>query len=186
MQSYRRWRESTSTSPSGDHLGHDHLILRKVAPITPDDDPTNQLDFRIFAIRTHLLNLAVQNTIVYDRWKKVVNAMIEKIPGQPLIDKFRVIHIIPSDFNLLMGTLFGHRMMSQDESLNQFGAEQSGSWKRKDCQDVQLLKHCIFSYVRLSRAHGSTFDNDAKSCFDRIVMLFPSILAQRLGMPAKV
>lgn len=59
------------------------------------------------------------------------------------------------------------------------------SSKDKDCQDLQHLKHCIYSIMRLSRSNGSTFDNDAKSCYDRIEMLFPSILAQRLGMSAK-
>ena len=72
--------------------------------------------------------------------------------------------------------------MIQGEKSSQFGEEQSGFRKHKDCQDVQHFKHCIYSIVRLSRASGSTFVNDAKSCFDRIVMLFPSILAQRLGM----
>lgn len=186
MQSYRRWRESTSTSPSGDHLGHDHAILRCVRRRAPSDDLNAQLDHRIFSIRAHLLNLAIQNTIVYDRWTTVVNALIEKIKGLPLLEKFRIIHIIPSDLNMLTGTIFGHRMMLQGERLQQFGEEQSGSRKHKDCQDVQLLKHCIFSCVRLSHANGSTFDNDAKSCFDRIVMILPSILAQRLGMPANV
>ena len=148
MKSYGGWRETTSTSPAGDHLGHDHAVLRKTKAESQDDDPDAQLDARMFAIKSILLNLAVQNTIVYDRWKLIVNAMIRKSPGRPLIEKFRVIHIIPSDFNMLMGILFGYRMMLQGEALNQFGEEQSGSRKRKDCQDVQLLKHCIFSCVR--------------------------------------
>ena len=108
--------------------------------------------------------------------------MIEKDPVKPNIERFRVIHIIPADFNMMMGILFGYRLMIQGEKFFQFGEEQRGSRKHKDCQDVQHFKHCIYSIVRLSRASGSTFDNDAKSCFDRIVMLFPSILAQRLGM----
>ena len=186
MQSYKRWRESTSTSPFGDHLGHEKAILRKITPANPTDDQTTALDHRMFTMKAQLLNLAIANRIVYDRWKVVINTMIEKIKNKPLIDKFRVIHIIPADLNMTMGTLFGYRMMIQAEELKQLGEEQSGSRKNKDCQDVQHLKHCIFSIVRLSRAHGSTFDNDAKSCFDRIVMLLPSILAQRLGMPPQV
>lgn len=59
MQSYSRWRERTSTSPSGDHLGHGHAILQSVRKIDLSDDPHAQLDYRIFAIRAHLLNLAI-------------------------------------------------------------------------------------------------------------------------------
>ena len=61
MQAYSIWRESTSTSPHGDHLGHDKAILRKTRTIAVDDDPTQQLDHRMFSIRTHLLNLALKH-----------------------------------------------------------------------------------------------------------------------------
>ena len=61
MQVYSIWRESTSTSPHGDHLGHDKAILRKTRPSDKDDDPTLQLDYRMFSIRTHLLNLALKH-----------------------------------------------------------------------------------------------------------------------------
>ena len=141
------------------------------------------------ATYTILKNILLKNVPQIDhRMHKaqMIASMIEKLKGHPLLEKFRIIHLIPADLNMTMGTLFGFRLMQQGESLGQIGEEQCGSRKHKDCQDVQLLKHCIFSIVRLSRAHGSTFDNDAKSCFDRIVMLFPSILSQRLGMPAKV
>ena len=185
MRSYSKWRESTSTSPAGDHLGHEKAILRKLSKPDGNTDNSPDIATRMFTIKTSLINLAIENCIVYDRWTTVINAMIEKIPGHPLLEKFRVIHIIPADFNMTMGTLFGYRMMRSGEKLKQFGEEQSGSRKNKDCQDVQSFKHSVFSIVRLSRAHGSSFDNDAKSCFDRIVMLFPSILAQRLGMSEK-
>ena len=185
IKAYTIWRESTSTSPYGDHLGHDKALLRKTKRQKVDDDPTKGISYRMFKIKTQILNLTLQYGIVLDRWTNVVNAMIEKDPGKPNIERFRVIHIIPADFNMMMGILFGYRLMNQGELLQQFGEEQSGSRKQKDCQDVQHFKHCIYSIVRLTKAQGSTFDNDAKSCFDRIVMLLPSILSQRLGMPAK-
>jgi hypothetical protein len=42
-----------------------------------------------------------------------------------------------------------------------------------------------YSTMRLSKSNGTTFDNDAKSCYDRIVLLFASLASQRIGMPAK-
>lgn len=74
MKSFKGWRETTSTSPAGDHLGHDHAVLRRTTAESPDDDPDAHIAVRMFSIKSILLNLAVQNTIVYDRWKIIVNA----------------------------------------------------------------------------------------------------------------
>jgi hypothetical protein len=111
--------------------------------------------------------------------------MLEKIPNCPHISKLRIIHLIESDFNMTMGILWGKRLMAKGEELHQFGEEQRLARKNKQCTDVLLLKHLTYSTARLAKANGTTFDNDAKSCYDRIVMLFASLASQRLGMPAK-
>ena len=74
---YKTWRESTSTSPSGLHLGHDKALFRFESKGNPDD-PKKMLSNRVFAIKANLINLAVQYGHVYKRWTTVVNAMIEK------------------------------------------------------------------------------------------------------------
>lgn len=80
----------TSTSPRSDHLGHDHAILRKTTPIDPTADATQQLDYRMFNMKTQILNLAIPNNIVLDRWKHVINTMIEKTRGQPLLERLAI------------------------------------------------------------------------------------------------
>jgi Reverse transcriptase (RNA-dependent DNA polymerase) len=112
--------------------------------------------------------------------------MIAKTPGVPRLDKLRVIHIIESDFNLWMGIVCGRQMIAQAESMELFGDEQSGSRPGKRCQDAVILKHMIYSILRLTKSDGITFDNDAKSCFDRIVLPAASIIAQRLGLSKEV
>jgi hypothetical protein len=183
---YKNWRESTSTSPSGLHLGHEKAILTKVEKTTLTAMNVTPLDDRIFGIKAAFLNLSVQNRIVYPRWKVVHNTMIEKIPGRPHLNKLRVIHIIESDSNMAMGIYWGRRLMHQAEKLSQFGVEQSGARKNMKCDDVLLFKHITYAILRLSKTNGTTFDNDAKSCYDRIVMLLVSLASQRLGMPTQV
>jgi hypothetical protein len=180
---YRKWRESTTTSPSGCHLGHDKSALN--APPPSDETKSNFTD-TYFEAKTRLLNIALTHCHIYPRWKKIINALIEKIPGLPLLGKLRVIHIIESDINLLMGIAWGRKLMWQGEDLHVFGEEQSGGRKGKRCQDVLLFKHLVYSILRLSKSNGSTFDNDAKSCYDRIVMLGASLMAQRIGMDKEV
>lgn len=181
---YRKWGEFTSTSPSGLHLSHDRAVLRymhsqqEIAEAT--DSPT--LCDRVFGIKARLLQLAVNHGHVYQRWTKVVNAMIEKIPGKPLINKLRVIHLIESDFNLLIGILWGRRLVSHGERLDLFDDGQGGSRPDRRTQELLIQKHLVYSVWRLAKINGTSFDNDAKSCFDRIVMPLASIASQQVGM----
>jgi hypothetical protein len=43
-----------------------------------------------------VLNIAdaAQTGFILERWRKIVNAMIEKIPGRPQINKLQVIHLL--------------------------------------------------------------------------------------------
>jgi hypothetical protein len=179
---YRKWRESTSTSPSGLHLGHEKALFRFESKYGPEEP---KLSCRMFEMKAAFLNAAIEHGIVYERWKTVVNALIEKIPGMPMINKLRVIHLIESDFNLLIGILFGRRMMQAGEELNAFGDDQDGCRAGRKATDTLLGKLLRYSICRLTLTDYATFDNDAKSCFDRIVMLPVSLIAQRLGMHPK-
>jgi hypothetical protein len=49
------------------------------------------------------LEYALINGYSYQRWKKVVNIMIEKEPGNPKIHRLRVIHLYEADYNLVLG-----------------------------------------------------------------------------------
>ena len=79
----RKWRESTSTSPSGRHLGH-----YKVLVATPDrslqENEFNklkeyQLDIKQCYIG--LINYCISHNYSLNRWKSIINCMIYKEPG---------------------------------------------------------------------------------------------------------
>jgi hypothetical protein len=61
-----------------------------------------------------------------------------------------------------------------------------GDLGRRKAIDPLALKHMILAIARLSATTMASFDNDAKSCFDRIVMLLASLVAQRYGVNSKV
>ena len=187
LQGYKKWNENTSTSPSGCHLGHEKAILKRIEQQENDSKELgiDPLYRRIFKITSQKLNWSIAHGHVYERWKKVVNAMIEKIPGKPLLNKLRIIHLIESDFNLMIGILWGRRLVWHGEERKQFDDGQSGSRPGKRCQDLLSKKDAILSIWRMSRTDGIFFDNDAKSCFDRIVMTLGSICSQHMGMPKK-
>jgi len=120
-QAFSKWREYTSTSPSLRHLGHYKAVAQGRSPLPREqDDKSLATKNRIMKVHTAVINACIQHQHVLDRWKKVASAMIEKIPGQPRIDKLRVIHLIEADLNLLLGVMWGRRLLrNKDRLLNQ-------------------------------------------------------------------
>jgi hypothetical protein len=118
---FRKWRESTSTSPSGCHLG-----LRRITAIPLEDKETEKQREAILQLQTSIINLPTQNGFSPKRWQTVVNAMLEKIPGKPLLHKLRVIHILEADYNLVLKEIFGRRLMWNCETKGILGDLQDG------------------------------------------------------------
>jgi hypothetical protein len=63
LKGFGRWQESTSTSPSGHHLGHYKAIIK---------------DEMLLDCLTKFLSIAVYHGISLSRWHQSVNIMIEK------------------------------------------------------------------------------------------------------------
>ena len=79
------WKESTSTSPSGLHLGHWKALSARHAQSNNDTNEARTLDQQQTAVRSVallLINYALKWGYSYDRWKTVVNVMIFKDPGE--------------------------------------------------------------------------------------------------------
>jgi hypothetical protein len=109
---FRRWREQTSTSPSGCHLG-----LRRIPAIPIPDKEIEAIRGPILAIQTGIINIPLSMGFSPKRWQTVFNAMLEKIPGKPLLHKLRVIHILEADYNLTLKAIFGKRLMHNCEKF---------------------------------------------------------------------
>jgi hypothetical protein len=93
-QRYRCWPERMSTSPSGRHLSHYHALL-KPDGLYPDDDAFEELDSAcqaVWSAHHSILQYFLCHGYCFNRWHQVVNAMIEKEPGNPHIHHLRVIH----------------------------------------------------------------------------------------------
>jgi hypothetical protein len=155
-QLYAKWRETTSTSPSGLHLGHKKALLL-MEKTEPSEDGKLTLSQQFFELKATFLNLAIRHGHVYKRWRTIVNATIEKIPGKPLLHKLHVIHLIESDFNLLIGLLFGRRLMAQAELNKSLGTEQKGARKGHEAISLVLDKQAKCSTSRLSKCNIASF-----------------------------
>ena len=120
------WKESTSTSPSGLHLGHYKCPFKHV-----DEDDRSSLATRLYNIKAHFVNLSLRYGIIYKRWLQINAVMIEKIPGIYHIDKLRPLHIFEGDLNGILGILWGRRLMANAERHSLLHDAQYGSRKGK-------------------------------------------------------
>lgn len=179
-KAFHKWRESTSTSPSGRHLGHYRAVLEIPNQSNGTDTPT--MAQPILHLHTNMSNWAVENNHVYPRWQKVVSTMLEKIPGQPRVDKLRTIHLVETDLNMILGIIWGRRILSQAEIHRSLNQEQWGSRKRQAAIDVALLKRLSYTVSRLTQSPLGTMDNDAKACYDRIIMPLALMRGHQLGL----
>ena len=96
--SFATWRETTTTSPSGRHLGHLKSLLHTI----PDDDlewpPSSMKPQQIFHIIYQIAKLCLQHGHVLARWETVHNLLIQKELGNQKINRLRTIHIQECDW----------------------------------------------------------------------------------------
>jgi hypothetical protein len=86
----KNWKESTSTSPSGLHLGHYHaMVARHEYSGLTNSLEKDELNMKQSAIQTaHLValtNYALTHGYFFERWRTVVNVMLHKEPGNSKI-----------------------------------------------------------------------------------------------------
>jgi hypothetical protein len=107
MNKYRRWKERTSTSPSGRHLGHFHALFRPLkAKNDKDRERLEGIRQDIIELHAIMLQNAYDNEHEYKRWEYTLTCMLGKDIGIPRIHRLRVIHLYECDLNLLFSIFF--------------------------------------------------------------------------------
>jgi hypothetical protein len=164
----QKWKESTSTSPSGRHLGHYKAAI---------------LDEDITHLHVDMLNIPIQLGFAPERWTRSVTPMIEKDEGKPFLTRLRIIHLFEADYNLFLKILFGRRMVSNGERSHAFNDQQHGSRPRRMTMDALFLARLGKDLIRQTKTNAAHMDNDATGCYDRIIVSLGMMACRRLGMP---
>jgi hypothetical protein len=189
----RSWKEKTTTSPSGRHLGHYKCLLVDIDK--PSSNISNEVDANpemtsqaeiILQVYYHVLLAAIRSGTSLQRWQTSHTLMIQKEKGNSRIDRLRVIHIYEADYNLFLKIFWGRRLVYSSESAGILNEGQYGSRPGKKCSDQIIKKIMVYEYSFLSRSQFATMDNDAKSCFDRIVCLFAMLLSLFYGLSRNI
>jgi endonuclease/exonuclease/phosphatase family metal-dependent hydrolase len=186
----KTWRESTSTSPSGLHLGHyKALLARHEFSDLPERDPRRsqfeQKQNDILTLHHQMINYCLENGYSYQRWHQVVNAMIFKEPGNIKIHRTRVIHLYEADYNLAMG-LKWKAAMELSEKSKTLNTGQYGSRPSRGAYDPVFIEEFQMEIARSSRKSLVQINYDATSCYDRIIPNLAALVSQRFGVPQPV
>jgi len=182
------WKESTTTSPSGLHLGHWKALVARHELTDTDTPECDELDTKqeeIRAVCLALINYALKWGYSFDRWKTIVNIMIFKEPGNLKIHRLRVIHIYEADYNLILGVKW-RSMIHGAEDANALNDGQYGGRPNRNALDPVFMEEMTREISRASRKSIVTFQNDAASCYDRILAAIAAIVSRKYGVSKSV
>jgi hypothetical protein len=175
------WNENTSTSPSGRHLGHYKLLVNVYQDKT-SPPALQEKAAAILRLIVSLVNLASTKGFTLDRWKTVINVMIYKKPGVYLIDRLRVIHLFEADYNLVIGLILGQRALYSGVENHPLHPSQ---WAQpgRQCSDVVVLQEMTLGMAQMLIIELGGFENDAASCYDRLLMNMMGAAFESMGVP---
>ena len=91
-----------------------------------------------------------------------------------------------ADFNFVLKLIFGKRLVRFAESHKCLGNSNHGSRPGRQTFDALLEKLMVYEIARLSRTSVITVDNDAKSCYDRIIKTLSMVACMGVGLPRSV
>ena len=115
-------------------------------------------------------------------WKQGIDSMIpKKAEGEHRPEKLRLILLMCARFNH-NNKLIGKKMMEYGEKYGTLAEEQYGSRKEKSAIEHALNKRLIIDVARQTKKDCVYIANDAKSCYDRILMLVAYLAMVKHGI----
>jgi hypothetical protein len=179
----KSWRESTTTSPSGIDLGHYKAMINphSLDLKSVEGELLETKRKKLISAHVSLINYAIRNRFTYERWKTIVNVMIQKEPGNNKIHRLRVIHIYEADFNGIIGIKW-KQLLHQSTHNNAIHTGQHGARPGHEATTPVFMEELKNDIAYASRKALINFDNDATSCYDRIIPALASLLGRRHGL----
>ena len=100
IEGFKNWKEQTTTSPSGRHLGHHKSLLKPDGTQYSDEEA----DFEERMIKLHhtITSIALLNAPPLHRWLTSIVLLLPKDKGQSKIHRLRIINTYDSEYNLIL------------------------------------------------------------------------------------
>ena len=137
---------------------------------------------KILTIQNLIINLAIKFCHTYIRWKTVHNNFLEKIPGQPLINKLRVIHIYEADWNYILKYFTANQLLRTATKEKATMKEQAGGRPGNNSITMAVQTTIVFEICRMQKLIIAKMFLDAKACYDRIITSLANIVCRSHGL----
>jgi hypothetical protein len=164
--SWKRRREKTSSGDASTHMGHFKAGVQVDSIARIHNDVNNIINSTGYSLK---------------RLQRSLDIMIPKKSGSLRADKMRLINLVQPCFNQLTA-LNSYRFMKHAESHKIFAIEQNGSRKNLSAILHATNKVLMFDYLRITKTKAIICANDAKSCYDRIVLMAAFLCLRRMGL----
>ena len=157
---WRKFKEKTSSSISGVHVGH-------YKSATFSDMVTNFLSWKI--------TLIVRGGCPPERWGHALQVLLEKVAGVALVNKLRAILLMEANFNYMNKWVFGYQAINKMYALGYIPGDQY-SQKESTAEDARMDNRLTMDISRQLRHPLATMLADADKCYDRINHIIMSLL----------
>jgi hypothetical protein len=137
-------------------------------------------------MRTDMMSLPFQVGFAPERWKRVVDIMLEKTSGDSRSHRLRIIALFESDLNRAKRVLIGRRILHLMEDFKMLPSMQFGSRPGQHCTSAVLKKVLCHDHIRMLKQTAVFVENDAVGCYDRLINNLILMVLKKLGLPASI
>jgi hypothetical protein len=116
-----------------------------------------------------------------ERWKHVIDVMLEKIPGVVRSNKLRIIQLLEADLNQVIRIAFTRNITRLAKAHEGVISKHQYGRSHKTCISPVLNKLLTIQILIQKKTNGIVFDNDAKGCYDGIITGIYLATLRRLG-----
>ena len=164
---FKKKKLRKTSSPSGRHYGHYIAVL---------DHPN------LIQLYLDIINICIKHGYSLERWRNIVEIVIPKKVGQPLIHRLRIIQILEGDFQFMQKFTLCAPLMNQCEKNNKLHHIQKGGRAGKMATSCILQKKLVMDFSILTKFPLAIIDTDISACFDNILPGIALLLARIMGI----
>ncbi len=157
-------------------------------PHCPSDDTSDDrtipkpedMRLKLLGYQVAMINYCIRHSYSLERWRKVVNVMILKEPGNVTIHRLQVLHLYEADYSALLAIKW-RALMHHAVDNDLIHSEQYGGVPGKDSITPAYMEEIQWEITRATRRPIVKTDFDATSCYDRIIPSLASLVGRAHG-----
>jgi hypothetical protein len=116
-----------------------------------------------------------------ERWKQAADVMLKQVPGVSRSDKLRIIQLLEADLNQVLMIAFVRNIRRLAKEHEGIISEHHYGQAHKICMTPVLNKLLTIQMLIQKKVEETVFDNDAKGCFDRIIIVMALVFLKRIS-----